>query len=82
MRLSPAPFSDPQKYNDYYTYNYNIPPGLPVSMAIDLRSPERVLTKTDVPLVFKAANGLVVSPLYDIHRQRYVVYWSNKGDKE
>jgi len=79
---SPAPFSDPQKYNDYYTYNYNIPRGLPVSMNIDLRCPERVLTKTDVPLVFKAANGIVVSPLYDIHRQRYVVYWRSKGSKE
>lgn len=75
---SPAPFSDPKKYNDYYTYNYNIPAGLPTSLSIDLKNPARSLQKTSEPLVFKAANGVTVSPLYDLHRQRYVVYWDNK----
>ena len=75
---SPAPFSDPKKYNDYYTYNYNIPDGLPTSLAIDLKNPARSLQKTGETLVFKAANGVTVSPLYDLHRQRYVVYWNNE----
>lgn len=75
---SPAPFSDPKKYNDYYTYNYNIPAGLPISLAIDLKNPARSLQKTGESLVFKAANGVTVSPLYDLHRQRYVVYWNNE----
>ena len=75
---SPAPFSDPKKYNDYYTYNYNIPDGLPISLAIDLKNPARSLQKTGETLVFKAANGVTVSPLYDLHRQRYVVYWNNE----
>lgn len=75
--LSPAPFSDPQKYNDYYTYNYNIPEGLPTSMKIDMKHPGRSLHKTGSPLVFKTSDGLTVSPLYDLHRQRYVVYWEN-----
>lgn len=75
---SPAPFSDPKKYNDYYTYNYNIPAGLPISLAIDLKNPARSLQKTDTPLVFKTAGGVTVSPLYDLHRQRYVVYWNNE----
>lgn len=75
---SPAPFSDPKKYNDYYTYNYNIPAGLPISLAIDLKNPARSLQKTDTPLVFKTAGGVIVSPLYDLHRQRYVVYWNNE----
>lgn len=74
----PAPFSDPKKYNDYYTYNYNIPAGLPISLAIDLKKPARSLQKTGEALVFKAANGVTVSPLYDLHRQRYVVYWNNE----
>lgn len=75
---SPAPFSDPKKYNDYYTYNYNIPAGLPISLAIDLKNPASSLQKTGEALVFKAANGVTVSPLYDLHRQRYVVYWNNE----
>lgn len=75
---SPAPFSDPKKYNDYYTYNYNIPDGLPTSLAIDLKNPARSLQKTGEPLVFKTAGGVTVSPLYDLHRQRYVVYWNNE----
>lgn len=75
---SPAPFSDPKKYNDYYTYNYNIPAGLPISLAIDLKNPAHSLQKTGEALVFKAANGVTVSPLYDLHRQRYVVYWNNE----
>lgn len=75
---SPAPFSDPKKYNDYYTYNYNIPAGLPTSLAIDLKNPARSLQKTGEPLVFKTAGGVTVSPLYDLHRQRYVVYWNNE----
>lgn len=75
---SPAPFSDPKKYNDYYTYNYNIPTGLPISLAIDLKNPARSLQKTGEPLVFKTAGGVTVSPLYDLHRQRYVVYWNNE----
>lgn len=75
---SPAPFSDPKKYNDYYTYNYNIPAGLPISLAIDLKNPASSLQKTGEPLVFKTAGGVTVSPLYDLHRQRYVVYWNNE----
>lgn len=75
---SPAPFSDPKKYNDYYTYNYNIPDGQPTSLAIDLKNPARSLQKTGEPLVFKTAGGVTVSPLYDLHRQRYVVYWNNE----
>lgn len=72
---SPAPLSDPKKYNDYYTYNYHVPANLPTQLQIDLRHPERSLTATKEPLVFKANNGVIVSPLYDIHRQRYVIYW-------
>lgn len=31
----PAPYSDSSKYNDYYTYNYHIPEGLPVNLVLE-----------------------------------------------
>lgn len=65
---APAPYSDPSKYNDYYTYDYNIPDGLPST--IDLKK----LRQTG-PLKFEGPNGIVIEPLYDIHRERYAVYW-------
>jgi hypothetical protein len=29
-------------------------------------------------LRFRTADGVTVLPLYDVHRQRYVVYWDIK----
>ena len=68
---SPAPYSNSALYNDYYTYDYHIPAGLPEE--IDLKS----LKKTG-PLTFMTADGLIIEPLYDIHRERYGVYWRQK----
>ncbi len=68
---SPAPDSDPTLYNDYYTYNYNIPEGLPDE--IDLNALKKI-----GPLTFTNAEGLLIEPLYDIHRERYGVYWKQK----
>ena len=65
---SPAPYSNPLLYNDYYTYDYHIPAGLPD--AIDIEG----LRQTG-PLTFMTADGLTIEPLYDIHRERYGVYW-------
>lgn len=74
---APAPDSDPLKYNDYYTYNYHIPEGLPVSLKWDEKHPENnVKCISDSTLRFCTADGVTVSPLYDVHRQRYVVYWN------
>jgi len=69
------PFSDPKKYNDYYTFDFQVPDGLPVSLDIDLKNPGKSLLPTANPMVFKTKTGVTVSPLYDIHHQRYVVYW-------
>lgn len=69
------PFSDPAKYNDYYTYDYHVPEGIDDSLSIDLRHPDRALLPTAQPLTFKTPRGTTVSPLYDIHHQRYVVYF-------
>jgi hypothetical protein len=67
---SPAPFSNPALYNDYYTYNFNIPSHL---KDISLRVAD---LKQTAPLTWQTADGITVSPFYDIHRERYVVYWS------
>ena len=81
---NPAPFSNPKLHNDYYTYNYNVPSDLSNELNVKgkdvinwLRRVEgKPLTfKTDNPLVGK---GLTFRPLYDIHHERYVVYWRLK----
>ncbi len=72
---SPAPYSNPQLYNDYYTYDYHIPADLRTTLSIDLRHLERTVQRTATGLTFTTPQGDVIRPLYDIHRQRYVVYW-------
>lgn len=74
--LTPAPDSDPSKYNDYYTYDYHIPEGLPTGLKWDAGHPENSVQRiSEDGLRFRTADGVTVLPLYDVHRQRYVVYW-------
>ena len=75
---APAPFSNPELYNDYYTYDYHIPAGLKTTMAIDRKDPARVLQRVGKELKFTTEQGDVLRPLYDMHHQRYVVYWDLK----
>lgn len=70
-----APFSNPALYNDYYTYNYQVPASLSTSLKIDMKHPERALKRVGEELLFTTGQGDVIRPLYDLHRQRYVVYW-------
>lgn len=77
--LPPAPDSDPSKYNDYYTYDYHIPEGLPTGLKWDAGHPENSVQRiSEDGLRFRTADGVTVLPLYDVHRQRYVVYWDMK----
>jgi DUF1680 family protein len=76
----PSPYSDPTKYNDYYTYDYHIPEGIPTGLTVDRKHPERSLKRIGKGLIFKTKDGMKLSPLYDIHRQRYVVYWNLKEE--
>lgn len=71
----PAPFSDPKLYNDYYTYDYHIPAGLKTRLKVNPKHPKNALQRVGTGLVFKTEDGVVVKPLYDVHQQRYVVYW-------
>lgn len=75
FRTNAAPFSDPEQYNDYYTYDYYVPAGLKTTLQIDKKHPERALKRTGDGLRFTTPQGDVIRPLYDLHRQRYVVYW-------
>ncbi|MGN0036048.1 MAG: glycoside hydrolase family 127 protein [Bacteroidaceae bacterium] len=73
---APAPFSDPARYNDYYTYDYHIPPHLSDTLLIGGRPLRQVVRRTGPGLTFTTDEGSTLRPLYDIHRQRYVVYFS------
>lgn len=74
----PAPMSDPTLYNDYYTYNFHVPAGLKTTLRLDAKNPARSLKRLDGTLKFTSADGETLSPFYDVHRQRYVVYWDLK----
>ena len=72
---APAPDSNPALYNDYYTYDYHIPVGLRTTLKLDVKHPERSVRRVGTELKFTTSQGDVIEPLYNIHRQRYVVYW-------
>jgi uncharacterized protein len=74
------PYSDPAKHNDYYTYNYHVPADIVTSLDInrnDLNSSIKPVPGES--LTFKTVKeGITLRPLYDIHEERYVVYWNIK----
>ncbi len=78
---APAPFSDSKLYNDYYTYDYHVPADLKTTLCIDRKHPERALQRIGKELKFTTPQGDVIIPLYDLHRQRYVVYWNLEYEK-
>ena len=78
---APAPFSDPALYNDYYMYDYQVPANLRTTLQVDRKHPERVLQRVGKELKFTTPQGDVIRPLYDVHRQRYVVYWELQNVK-
>lgn len=63
------PFSDPTKHNDYYTYDYQVPDSIKSVELNDLQPVEGQFGE------FTTSDGIRISPLYDIHHERYVVYW-------
>ncbi|MBO6029290.1 MAG: glycoside hydrolase family 127 protein [Bacteroidales bacterium] len=64
-----APFSDPAKYNDYYTFDYHVP------ATVDDGLGGAASLLQEGPLRFRTPSGLPVAPLYEAHRVRYAVYW-------
>lgn len=69
------PDSDPSEYNDYYKYDYHIPEGLDTFLEMGDGDLQSLFVRTS-GLDFETIYGDRLSPLYDIHRERYVVYWN------
>lgn len=75
------PFSDPTKYNDYYTFNFQIPASTVDKAKYDgLKTVKRIEDrsngdKTSLDLRFKTKEGVEIIPFFDAHHCRYVVYW-------
>ncbi|MFV0537919.1 MAG: beta-L-arabinofuranosidase domain-containing protein [Dysgonomonas sp.] len=77
---APAPFSNPNIRNDYYTYNYKVPGNLTTTLNINKND----ITQSIKPvqgegLVFVTEGNIRLEPIHKIHRQRYVVYWNVKN---
>lgn len=66
---SPAPTSDPALYNDYYTYDYNIPEG--IEKTLDLEKISEVS-----PLKWVTSEGVILEPIYDVHGERHQIFWT------
>lgn len=64
------PFSDPKKYNDYYTFDYGRHPDVTYHALSDFRQTS--------PLHFTGPDGIEVRPFFDLHHHRYVVYWKKR----
>lgn len=58
------PFSNPKKYNDYYTFDYGKHDDVELQPLTHLGG-----------LRFRTRNGIDVGPFYNMQRCRYVVYW-------
>lgn len=78
---NPAPFSDPHKHNDYYTYDYKVPThftstlatkGKPVSDWLLPVPGQAMRFKTDAS---QCGKELSFRPISELHHQRYSVYW-------
>lgn len=65
------PFSNPKRYNDYYTFNFQVPAALADSCKL---KSFKDLHRTS-PLHYITPSGVSLHPFYDAHHERYVVYW-------
>ncbi len=73
----PAPYSNPELYNDYYTYDYSIPEEITNELILSKTELEKKIKITDEDLNFLIqGEDILLSPIYDIHRERYNVYWN------
>ncbi|MGZ4012313.1 MAG: beta-L-arabinofuranosidase domain-containing protein [Flavisolibacter sp.] len=78
--ISPAPYSNPKLHNDYYTYDYHVPSDIHTVLDVNPQKPQLSIKQiAGEPLTFKTVKeGITLRPLYDIHGERYVVYWDVK----
>lgn len=81
----PAPFSNPDLHNDYYTYDYNVPGNITNELVLDKNNIEKYIQPVDGenPLTFTIENkGIVLEPIYSIHQERHIIYWDLTGKKD
>lgn len=78
--IEKAPYSNPELYNDYYTYDYNVPETIPIQLQLNRKKlNQSIIQSKENPLHFITVNeNIPLAPLYTIHRERYVVYWDIK----
>lgn len=65
----PAPASDPSLYNDYYTYDYNIPEGIEKTLNFEK------ITEVS-PLKWVTSEGVILQPIYDVNGERHQIFWT------
>lgn len=75
-----APFSDPAQYNDYYTYDYNVPANLQTYLKVDKKNLYNSIQRDNTKKLgfIVKEDKIRLEPIYRIHHQRYVVYWNLK----
>lgn len=78
--IKDAPYSNPDLYNDYYTYDYNIPSAMSNQLNIDRKNINQNIKKTSSgQLVFTTIdNKIEFEPISRVHRERYIIYWNLK----
>jgi len=79
--VKPAPYHDPSVPSQYYNYDYHIPADIIHTLHIGNQNISDVLKRApDKPLIFSFINEalgstITMEPYYNLHRERYVVYW-------
>jgi DUF1680 family protein len=75
--VEPAPYSNPNLYNDYYTYDYHIPSGISNQLNLDGKKlKKRIIKENDNALKFKIKDtDIILKPINELHRERYIIYW-------
>jgi DUF1680 family protein len=72
-----APYSNPDLYNDYYTYDYNVPSTLSNKLSIDRKDVSKSVKRvSNDKLIFRTNDGKIeFEPIGRVHRERYIIYW-------
>jgi len=75
--IAPAPFTNPELHNDYYTFDYLVPENIITGLKLDKKNLNTYIKPSvNEKSVFNVINEKIrLEPIHKIHRQRYVVYW-------
>jgi DUF1680 family protein len=79
--IKPAPYHNPADPYQYYDYDYHVPANLVHTLHINAGNINDVIKPVaGQPLTFTTLNSkigaqIIMKPYYNIHRERYVVYW-------